>query len=111
MSLQDFRAYSLEVYAPKILSLPQLVRYHECHVVDTSYVIGEAVLDSISVLWFKDLQRLEDAMASREYKDLMLTGFTELADQRYVHRMATREVWIIGPELRGESSRLSNPRW
>lgn len=100
MPLEDFRAYSLEVHAPKVLSLPQLVRYHECHVVDASYGTGEAVLDGVGVLWFQDLQGLRDAVVSREYKDLVSTDFAAFADQRYVHRMAAREVWIIGPEPR-----------
>ena len=99
MPLEAFRKYSLEVHAPLDLKLPGLRRYVQCHVRDAFYTVGEAILDSVSQLWFDDLAAIEHMMASPEYQVAAqdLANFIEL---KYAHTFVTREHWIIGPESR-----------
>jgi uncharacterized protein (TIGR02118 family) len=99
MPLEAFRKYSLEVHAPLDLQLPGLRRYVQCHVRDAFYSVGEAILDSVSQLWFDDLAAIEHMMASPEYQAASqdLANFIEL---KYAHTFVTQEHWIIGPESR-----------
>lgn len=99
MPLDEFRRYSLDVHGPLDMKLPGLRRYHQCHVRDSAYAIGESVLDSVSLLWFDDLAALRTALASGENHDCAedLTAFIE---PRYAHVLVTDETWIIGPEPR-----------
>jgi uncharacterized protein (TIGR02118 family) len=99
MPLEEFRRYSLEDHARLDLKLPGLRRYWQCHVRDSSYAIGEAVLDSAAMLWFDDVAALEQALNSP-------AGMAAAADlpnfiePKYAHTMVCREHWIIGPEPR-----------
>jgi len=100
ISLEIFRQYSLEAHASKVLKLPGLRRYYQCHVRDSFYTLGEAILDSASLLWFDDISTLEQMMESPEYKEQVQPDLANFVDLKYVHTMVATEKWIIGPESR-----------
>ncbi|MEO0967708.1 MAG: EthD domain-containing protein [Cyanobacteria bacterium J06639_18] len=100
LPLEEFRQKMLDSYAPKILQLPGLKRYLQCHVRDSFYGIGEAVLDSVSILSFNDINALEAALQSREYKEQVEPNLAVLSKAKYTHTIVTDENWIIGPEFR-----------
>ncbi len=100
MPLEAFRRYGLETHAPRVCSLPGLKRYHQCHVRDSYYAIGEALLDSVSLLWFEDVAAMERAMASAESREAVQPDLANFVDPKYIHSMAVTEKWIIGPESR-----------
>lgn len=100
MSLEEFHRYSLDEHGPKVTRASGLQRYHQCHVRDSAYTIGETLLDSVSILWFQDLGALERAIASPEYRDQVLPDLSNFVDPKYVHTMVASEQWIIGPDVR-----------
>ena len=99
MPLDEFRRYSLETHAALDLKLPGLRRYYQCHVVDGAYSVGEAILDSASILWFDDVDAIAAMMESPEYS-AAAADMANFVNPRYVHTMVTDETWIIGPESR-----------
>ncbi|MCC5644493.1 EthD domain-containing protein [Nostoc sp. CHAB 5824] len=107
MPLDEFRKYSLQTHAPKVLNLPGIRRYLQCHVRDSFYAIGESVLDCVSMLWFDDIQAIKEMMESQEYKQQVEPDFTNFVEPKYIHTLVTDEHWIIGPEFR-ESAPSSN---
>ena len=99
LPLATFRKYSLLAHAPLDLKLPGLRRYYQCHVRDSYYAIGEPIFDSVSLLWFDDVeavQRMQESLQNRE-SAADLENFVEL---KYAHTMVATEHWIIGPEFR-----------
>lgn len=100
MPLDEFRAAMLADMAGKVIKLPGLRRYLQCHVRDGFYAIGEAILDCVSQLWFDDLTALEAALSSPEYKGLVIPECDRLFEGKYIHQMVTTETWIIGPDFR-----------
>ncbi|GAB7044710.1 MULTISPECIES: EthD domain-containing protein [Catenuloplanes] len=99
VSLAAFRELSLGKHVELVQAVPGLRGYLQGHTRDGAYGIGEAVLDAAYQLWFDDLESLDAALASpefREAEDELLT----FVEPRYVHQLATREHWIIGPESR-----------
>lgn len=99
MPLDEFRRYSLDVHAPLDMKLPGLRRYHQCHVRDSAYTVGESLLDCVSLLWFDDLTAASTAFASDEHQDCA-DDLTEFRDPRYSHVLVTDETWMIGPDPR-----------
>lgn len=97
MPLAQFRQYSLETHAPKVLKIPGLRRYHQCHVRDSSYTIGEAILDSVSLLWFDNSTAVKNMLESPEYREQVQPDFANFIDSKYIHTLLTTERWIIGP--------------
>ncbi|MBE9015620.1 ethyl tert-butyl ether degradation protein EthD [Chroococcidiopsis sp. CCALA 051] len=100
MPLAEFRQTMLHGHAAKVMKIPGLQRYLQCHVRDSFYAIGESILDCVSQLWFDDLSSLEKALNSPEYENLILPEFGHLFETNYVHSMVTAENWIIGPDFR-----------
>lgn len=99
LPLADFRARSLSEQGDLMLAVPGLRRYLQCHTRDGAYGIGEAVLDVAYQMWFDSEDALRSALASREFRraeEQLLT----IVEPRYLHRMVTREQWIIGPAAR-----------
>lgn len=99
MPLEEFRQYSLDVHGPLDMKLPGLRRYHQCHVRDAAYAIGEPLLDAVTMLWFDDVAALREALDSAENA----AGAADLAafvEPRYAHVLVTDETWIIGPDPR-----------
>jgi uncharacterized protein (TIGR02118 family) len=99
MPLEEFRQYMLDSHASKVMKLPGLRRYLQGHVLSSFYTIGESILDCVSQLWFDDIQSLEKAYNSPQYKETM-PDFKKIMEFKYVHTMVTEETWIIGPESR-----------
>lgn len=98
--LQDFRQYALQIHAPKVAQLEGLRRYHQCHVRDSFYAIGESLLDAAFMLWFDDVATLETTLATDAYRAVMGDGLEYFVEPRYIHSMAVKEHWVIGPEFR-----------
>jgi uncharacterized protein (TIGR02118 family) len=103
MTLDDFRQYALEAHAPKVLELPGLRRYLQCHVRDSYYAMGESRFDAIAQLWFDHTQALELSLGSAHYRKTILSDLAQFADPKYVMTMAAQEHWIIGPDARDDS--------
>lgn len=100
MPLAEFRQKMLETHAPNVMKLPGLQRYFQCHVCDSFYSVGEALLDCVSQLWFDDIEALEKAYTSPEYEQEIKPDLANLFEPKYIHTMVTDEHWIIGPEFR-----------
>jgi uncharacterized protein (TIGR02118 family) len=99
LPLADFRARSLGGHADLVLRVPGLRRYLQCHVRDALYSVGETVLDAAYQLWFDDVEALADALGSPQGKQAE-EDMESFVEPRYIHRLVTREHWIIGPESR-----------
>ena|SRR5215475_4213182 len=99
MPLGEFRQRSLGKHADLVQEIPGLRRYLQCHTRDGYYMIGEAVLDAAYQLWFDDADALSAAMDTPEFQRAT-DDLTTFVEPRYVHRMVTREHWIIGPDPR-----------
>lgn len=99
LSLERFRSYCLDTHAGKVLELPGLRRYHQGHVRDGAYAVGEAVLDCVEQLWFDSV---DIALAAQDsvQQDMVRADYRIFAEERYIHTMLVREHWIIGPRPR-----------
>ncbi len=100
ITLKEFRRHALETHAPKAAALPGLRRYYQCHVRDSFYTVGEALLDAVFMLWFDDVAAIQRMWDSPEYKKSVEPDLLEFVEPKYLHRMAVKEHWIIGPEFR-----------
>ncbi|NBD32849.1 MAG: ethyl tert-butyl ether degradation protein EthD [Cyanobacteria bacterium] len=100
MPLAEFREQMLKNHGVKVQDIPGLRRYWQCHVRDSFYAIGESVLDSVSLLWFDNVEELDQATQSSLYKQEFTPDSATLFEPKYIHTMATRENWIIGPQFR-----------
>jgi len=99
LPLADFREYSVGRHGDLALAVPGLRRYLQCHTRDGAYGIGEAVLDAAYQLWFDDVDALTAALESPEFKTVE-EDWRTFVQPRYIHRMVTRENWVIGPQSR-----------
>ena len=97
MPLEEFRQKMLGNHGAKLQKILGLRRYSQCHVRDSFYAIGESLLDCVSMLCFNSLEALEEATQSTAYKEEFTQESDTLFDPKYIHTMATREHWIIGP--------------
>ena len=75
LPLKDFRRKMLEEHTQNTLKLPGLRRYSQCHVRDSFYTVGEALLDCVSMLWFDNIEALEKAYQSSEYENAFKPDF------------------------------------
>lgn len=99
MKLDDFRAYNLDNHAKLDCNLPGLKRYMQCHVGDSSYVLGESRFDSIAMLWFDNIESVQKMQASAEYQEAE-NDLKTFVEEKYIFPMLVEEHWIIGPEAR-----------
>lgn len=99
LPLDAFRELSLGAHARDMAALPGLRRYLQCHARDGLYGVGEAVLDAAYQLWFDDTDALARALKSPEFERAS-ASMHRIVEPRYVHRLVTREHWIIGPQPR-----------
>jgi uncharacterized protein (TIGR02118 family) len=99
LPLAEFRSRSLGRQADLVRNVPGLRRYLQCHTRDSWYGIGETSLDACYQLWFDDEDALRAALDSPEFKQVT-EDWQSFVNPRYVHRLATREHWILGPEAR-----------
>lgn len=98
MLLADFREYWLETHSSLVLSLPSLRRYVQCHVRDTSYIVGEPNFDGVEQLWFDNIQAVEKIMRSPEYKEHVMLDLANFTDSKYIFSFAADEYWVVKPE-------------
>lgn len=98
MPLARARRHALEVHAPTVLQVPGVRRYLQGQVVDAAYTVGEALLDFAFQIWFDDVDAMGAALASPEFVNGVQPDIQAFLEPRYVHTMAAREHWIIGPE-------------
>ena len=71
MPLDEFRQYSREVHAPKLVQLPGVTAYIQGVVDDGHYAVGEAPIDAVAMLWFEGVDDVMAAMESAEFADLV----------------------------------------
>jgi uncharacterized protein (TIGR02118 family) len=99
LPLERFRSYCLDTHAAKVLELPGLRRYHQSHVRDGAYAIGEAPLDCVEQLWFDNVDAALTAQNSIQ-QDIVRADYRLFTEERYIHTMLVQEHWIIGPQPR-----------
>ncbi|WP_089156435.1 EthD domain-containing protein [Micromonospora sp. NBS 11-29] len=97
--LASFREQSLGKHAELVRAVPGLRGYLQGHTRDGAYAVGEALLDAAYQLWFDSVESLDAALASPEFQQAEEEMLT-FVEPRYVHQLATREHWIIGPDPR-----------
>jgi uncharacterized protein (TIGR02118 family) len=99
MPLDAFRLHMLNTHCEFLKVLPGLRRLMVNFVTDSSYTLGESLLDMVVQLWFDDVESLNAAMRSPEM-DKSNRDDPNFVNSRYVFSMIVREHWIIGPEPR-----------
>ena len=97
MGVSDFRLYSLDTHAPKVLNVPGLKRYHQCHIPEEFYAVCETPLDGVGMLWFEDVGTLQAALQSPEFVQGVMADTPNFIDPKYIHSMVVEEHWVIGP--------------
>jgi uncharacterized protein (TIGR02118 family) len=95
MPLDEYRAYSREVHAPKVAKLPGLRGYVVCPVSDGHYAVGESLLDSVSMLWFDSTDALLAVMQSEVYQQEVQPDLVNFVDPRYFHLLVTEGHWVV----------------
>lgn len=99
LTLDAFRRYALDVHAPHVLALPGLRRYYQCHQRDSSYGIGEPLLDFAAILWFDNTDALANAFQVPEHEPIQ-ADFPQFLEMKYLQTMVATEKWLIGPDPR-----------
>jgi uncharacterized protein (TIGR02118 family) len=97
MLLDEFRQYSREVHAPKVVQLPGVSAYVQAVVDDGHYAVAEAPIDAVSMLWFEDVEGVRAAMESAEFADLVIPDYKQFIDLRYFRTLVTDSQWLIQP--------------
>lgn len=97
--LEDFRERSLGAHAELVGKIDGLRGYLQNHTRDGAYGVGEAVLDAAYQLWFDDVEALDAALASPEFR-MAEDELTSFIEPRYLHELVVREHWVIGPDAR-----------
>ena len=100
MPLQDFRNYYLKNHSQHVLKLPGIKRYLQCHTRDGAYIVGESRFDGVSQIWFDNVQSLQKALNSPEFKNIVEPDMEQFLEIKYNFSLVTKENWIIGPESR-----------
>jgi uncharacterized protein (TIGR02118 family) len=95
MPLAEFRQYSREVHAAKVVQLPGVRGYVQCVVDDSHYAVAEAPLDAVSMLWFDDVAGVTAAMESAEFADLVIPDYKQFIDLRYFRTLVTDSQWLV----------------
>lgn len=98
MSVIEFQRYSLDIHAPKVLKVPSLRRYHQCHIPEAFYATSEPPFDGAEILWFDHVATLESALALPEFTNGVAADAPNFLEPKYLHTMIAEEHWIIGPE-------------
>lgn len=96
---EEFRRHSRTVHAPLVARLPGLARYDQSFTRDSWYGISEPPFDAAYHLWFDSPTILEAAVRSAQYAAVE-ADFKNFVNERYLHAMAVRENWVVGPEPR-----------
>lgn len=95
MPLEEFRQYSREVHAAHVVQLPAVRGYVQGIVDDGHYAVGEAPVDSVSMLWFDGLEGVTAAMESAAFADVVIPNYKEFIDLRYFRTLVTDSQWLV----------------
>lgn len=95
MPLEEFRQYSREVHAAKVVQLPALRGYVQGIVDDGHYAVGEAPIDAVSMLWFDGVDGVTAAMESAAFADVVIPDYKEFIDLRYFRTLVTDSQWLV----------------
>lgn len=79
LTLEEFREHWAEVHGPLGANLPGLRRYVQNVVQPEAYAVRWITHDGFAELWFDDLDALQRAYASAEWRALRLDGVTLFA--------------------------------
>ncbi|MGW4985208.1 EthD domain-containing protein [Streptomyces mirabilis] len=99
LSREEFRRHSRAVHAPLVTQVPGLTRYYQSFTRDSWYGISEPPFDAAYHLWFDSLTILEAALKSPQHAAVE-ADFKTFVNEQYLHTLAVRENWVIGPEPR-----------
>ncbi|WP_084077886.1 EthD family reductase [Ureibacillus massiliensis] len=69
ISIEQFKKYWLEVHAPIAAKIPNLLKYHQNHVVNSAqlgieYRRSSHIVDGFSQLWFSNLEDMQEGFSS-----------------------------------------------
>lgn len=95
MPVAEFRQFSREVHAAKVVQLPFVRGYVQCFVDDGHYAVSEAPLDAVSMLWFDDVDGVTAAMESAEFAEVVIPTYKEFTDLRYFRTLVTDSQWLV----------------
>ncbi|GLV79362.1 MULTISPECIES: EthD domain-containing protein [Streptomyces] len=99
MSREEFRRHNRTAHAPLVARIPGLTRYYQSFTRDSWYGISEPPFDAAYHLWFDSPTILEAALKSTQYAAVE-ADFKDFVNEQYLHSMAVREHWVLGPEPR-----------
>ncbi len=83
VSLEDFRGYWKDVHAPIVRTLPGLVFYQQCPVLDEVYGpagMADPRWDGVEEIWFEDYDAARHAIDSIEFKRSFLPDFPHFSE-------------------------------
>lgn len=100
LPLATFREYALKIHGEKVLHLPGLHRFEQCHTRDGMYASGEWLLDAVLLLWFDRVDAIGKALSSPAFTRNVGPDFENFAEARYLRCMVAQEHWVIGPDPR-----------
>ncbi|MYV40970.1 EthD family reductase [Streptomyces sp. SID1328] len=99
MSREEFRRHNRTSHAPLAARIPGLTRYYQSFTRDSWYGISEPPFDAAYHLWFDSPTILEAALKSAQFAAVE-ADFKDFVNEQYLHTMAVREHWVLGPEPR-----------
>lgn len=101
MSKEDFRAYLLNEHAPLVEKVPEMVGYVQNHVLWAqafNIANGGQQVDAFEMLYFEDLDAMDRAFASEEYK----AAVADEANFTSSVKLATAETVNVIPKPAGK---------
>lgn len=81
MRVAEFQDYWLNSNSSLASSVPDLVRYVQCHVVPEAYDGSDPRFDGVAELWWKDLATFERSWASSEMQNGLLRDLRTILDE------------------------------
>ncbi|HEV3114178.1 MAG TPA: EthD family reductase [Candidatus Binataceae bacterium] len=117
MSPEDFRGYWLELHAPIVRTLPGLLHYQQCSVLEEIY--GPAGMcdprwDGVEEVWFEDYAAARRAIDSPEYRRSFLPDFANFSEHPWHFFAETALLMSPGKsvdEVRREIDARSQQPW
>ncbi|MFC4029883.1 EthD family reductase [Streptomyces polygonati] len=99
LPLAEFRSHQRETQAKLTAAVPGVRRCLQSFTRDSWYAVSEPPFDAATHVWFDDLPALEAALLSPE-QTRADEDRAEIVNPRYLHSLALRQHWIIGPGSR-----------
>jgi uncharacterized protein (TIGR02118 family) len=117
ISVEDFRSYWSEVHAPIVRTLPGLLHYQQCAVLDEVYgPVGmcDPRWDGVEEVWFEDYAAARRAIDSIEYQRSFLPDFGRFSEHPWHFFAETALLMWPGKsvdEVRREIATRSQQPW